>query len=297
MTSNENLKNIQLINLTGKVVSSSDPVVTDVIIILDKSSSMLTMGNKPIESVNAFIEAQLAGDLNDGATFSFITFNNERYIIIDNVPIIDVKPIDKKMFLPTGTTALNDTVCNTIKETLASNKPNNKIVVIITDGEENSSYHYKTSDVKRMIKDCQDNHSWEFIFLGANIDAFSEGHNINIPTSKCAQFNQECPEDLLQMVRQTSINISNYRRSRSNGYDNVNLVAAPSIIPIRRSKANPRIRLTRQKNHPYNNITAALSVDTTTRTKSDLRVGLSPTSMKIAADGRSGIQSPIHIIY
>jgi hypothetical protein len=208
--------------------TSDTSVVTDVITILDKSGSMFVMGNEPIQAVNAFIEEQ-KNNYDDGATFTLVMFSNVCERLYDNVPIFDMKTISNDSYHPTGGTALNDAVCCTITTELVSKKPDHKVVVIITDGKENHSRLFTTTDTKRMIKDCQDNHDWKFIFIGANIDSFAEGYNINVGSSQCGQFVQGLPGDLLQMCRQTSSNINSYRRARTEGYEIPDLIAAPSM--------------------------------------------------------------------
>lgn len=194
-------------------------ITTDIIMILDSSASMDTMGKEPVQSVNAFLNEQKNNSLDDGATFTLVTFNHHTNVIMDNIPLKNAMPIEMCDYNPLGYTALNDAVCSTIKNVLESSKPRSKIVVIITDGEENSSLKYTKEDTKKMIKDCQDNHDWKFIFIGANIDAFAEGCNLNINKSQCGQFVQEIHGDLMKLCKQTSLSISQFRRARTDGYE------------------------------------------------------------------------------
>lgn len=231
MASNTIEKNIQ-IQITpeeqGEIKIES--VTTDVIVILDKSGSMQIMGNEPVQSVNAFLEEQKKDSVDDGAVFTFITFNTKSEVIVDHIPIVSAEAIAEDSYKPDGGTALNDAVCFTIEAELKSDKPTNKVVLIITDGQENASQHYTTEDTRKMIADCQENHDWKFIFIGANIDAFATGHDISVDRAQCSQFAQNIPGDLLQMCRQTSCNVNDFRRARTDGFEPPELVAAPSMV-------------------------------------------------------------------
>jgi len=188
--------------------------VTDVIVILDESGSMISMGNEPVQSVNAFMEEQRVNDGGDESTFTLVTFNNTVNIVIDHVPLAQTKPMCDKDYNPTSGTALNDAICSTINNEKGINP---KVVVIITDGYENSSNIFKPSNTRSMIKNAEDNLGWKFIFMGANINVQEEGSNININEKRCLQFNQSIPGDLLLLSRRTSTCINKYRQSRSEG--------------------------------------------------------------------------------
>ena len=232
MASNTIEKNIQIENtpLEEQGEIKIESVTTDVIVILDESGSMQNMGNEPVQSVNAFLEEQKKDSVDDGAVFTFTTFNTKSKVIVDHVPIVSAEAIAEDSYKPGGGTALNDAVCFTIEAELKSDKPTNKVVLIITDGQENASQYYTTEDTRKMIADCQENHDWKFIFIGANIDAFATGHNISVDRAQCSQFAQNIPGDLLQMCRQTSCNVNDFRRARTDGFEPPELVAAPSMV-------------------------------------------------------------------
>lgn len=233
MTSNNYQKNMDIKNVATDATDSTDAndSVVDVIVVLDSSGSMGDMGNEPVQAVNAFIEEQKNNSVDDGSTFTLVTFNTDSRVIIDHVPIVDIEPLDEGSYKAYGCTALNDSVCSTIVSELKRMRPKNKIVMIITDGVENSSRTYTTVDTRKMVADCKNNYGWKFIFIGANIDAFVAGKNINVDREQCSQFAQNVPGDLLQMCRQTSCNITDFRRARTEGsYDVPELVAAHSMF-------------------------------------------------------------------
>ena len=192
--------------------------VTDVIGIIDRSGSMASMGMEPVQALNAFLEEQKSNADDDTAVVTLIAFNNDTTTIVDHQPIGEVKAIAEKDYIPSGGTALNDAVCSTIVKELASENPRNKVVVVITDGQENGSQTYSTSDTRSKIADAENNYGWKFIFLGANIDAFATGATINISQERCAQFDASVPGELLGLARQASTNVNEYRRARSDGH-------------------------------------------------------------------------------
>ena len=193
-------------------------VVTDVIVILDESGSMKSMGLEPIQSANVFLmEQQKYQTHDDGAKATFVTFNTRINRVIDNQKLSEIKEIKESDYIPKGGTALNDAVCATIKSKLDSDKPDNVVLVIITDGEENSSHIYSTEDTRKMIDIVEKKHAWKVIFIGANVDVFADGLKININPNLCTQYNQTISGDLLSLFHTTSYQIDYYRRSRSEG--------------------------------------------------------------------------------
>lgn len=214
-------------------------IVTDIIVILDESGSMYKMGSEPVKSANAFLmEQKKAQENDDGATVTLVTFNTKSKRVIDNQKLSDINKINKSDYHPAGGTALNDTVCPTIKSKLDSDKPNNVVLLIISDGKENSSEIYTTEDTRELIKFVEEKHSWKVIFMGANIDTLAEGKKMNINASRCAQYDQKIPGDLLSLCRTASYQVKNYRRSMSERKFNVDL-EIPSHINMKRVYTEP----------------------------------------------------------
>lgn len=200
---------------------TQNDIVTDIIAILDESASMHGMGDEPVDSVNVFFEEQKKTQ-NDLATATLVTFNTHSRTIIDNKKLSELKKIQQHDYNPKGGTAINDAICSTIKSRLSSSKPNNVVLVIITDGQENSSQYYSIEDTREMINLVEEKHSWKVIFIGANIDVLSEGCKMNINADRCMQYEQMVPGDLLSSCRTASYHVDDYRRSRSGG-NNVEL--------------------------------------------------------------------------
>lgn len=121
-----------------------------------------------------------------------VLFNDKETTLYDRKPIADVPQLTEKEYSPNNMTALLDATGNTlsrIKNTKGINDKGNKvIVVLITDGMENASKEYKRADVKQMISDLQEKHNWEFIFIGANIDAASEAGSLGINRANAVKY-------------------------------------------------------------------------------------------------------------
>lgn len=193
----------------------------DIIAILDASGSMEYMGKEPIQAINAFIETQKE-TATGKETFSLITFSTLFKTIIDNENLLSMEPVNQNSYITEGFTALNDAICSTIKTTLESDKPDDKILLVITDGQENASKKYKKSDVKKYISLVEEKNNWKVIFLGANMDALEEGTNLSISQTRCSQFDQQTPGNLLEICRSASDSANKYRRALTNGTNGTN---------------------------------------------------------------------------
>lgn len=140
--------------------------------------------------INAFIADQ-KGKVGD-AIFSLIQFDTEHEYVFNAVPI---KQVDKYKLVPRGMTALLDAVGKAINDTGArlemmseADRPGLVIIAIITDGQENSSHEFTKTTIKQMIDRQQGTYNWQFTFLGANQDAFTEAASIGINMQAAANF-------------------------------------------------------------------------------------------------------------
>lgn len=160
----------------------------EVAMIVDKSGSMLGLQSDTIGGFNSFLEDQrkLPGYANVTTTF----FNHDVDIVDRSIPIAEIKPIDTFIYRPGGNTALLDAIGMTINDlgsrlaALPETERASKVmVVIITDGHENSSKEFTHAQVSDMINHQTDVYQWEFIFLGATIDTPAIATAMNIPAS------------------------------------------------------------------------------------------------------------------
>ena len=153
----------------------------DLIFLIDKSGSMYGSEKDTIGGFNSFIQKEKQKDLNTNVTT--ILFDHEYEVLYKRKSIYDVKELTENEYQVRGSTALLDAIGKTIT-TLDKEIDNKVLFVIMTDGMENSSIEFSKSQISSMIN----NHSWEFLFIGADIDSYSEGRSIGIRKSRVANY-------------------------------------------------------------------------------------------------------------
>lgn len=158
---------------------------TEIVFVLDESGSMSSLKNDTIGGFNSLIEKQKRED--GGAVVSAVLFNTESRVLLDRVPLDKVEELTAKDYCPCGGTALLDAVGGAVKHIGNIHKyarpedvPEHTLFVITTDGMENSSRHFSAAKVKKLISRQQEKYGWEFVFLGANIDAAETAASIGI---------------------------------------------------------------------------------------------------------------------
>ena len=191
----------------------STVTVQDIIVIMDQSGSMHSMGDEPLQALNDFILEQQKS-IEDDATFSFWTFNDKVQLVIDDQPLQSVKKITK--YEPGGMTAMHDAIGKAIHTKYRKIKSNNVVCLIITDGKENCSQEYTASSIHSLIKEAEEKKNWKFIFLGANQDVFKEGTKIGFDKKRCAEYIPTCPGALSQLSRDVSTTVARYRSCTQN---------------------------------------------------------------------------------
>ena len=153
----------------------------DLVFVLDKSGSMWNVVEDTIGGFNSFIEKEKAKDFETKVTT--ILFDNKYEVLYKRRDITEVGELTSDEYFVRGSTALFDAIGRTI--TSLDKEINNKtLFVIMTDGMENSSVEFSKSQIKSMIE----SHSWEFIFIGADIDSYAEARNIGIRKSRVANY-------------------------------------------------------------------------------------------------------------
>lgn len=163
---------------------------TMICLILDRSGSMAGLEKDVIGGVNSFLEEQK--QLPDPATFCAVRFDSsdiERFVQLQNLQ--HTQPLKSGDFVPRGGTPLLDAIGQTIRQLdhdWQEIQPDRCIVVIYTDGQENSSKEYSKATVKKMIEQRQGSGKWGFVFLGANIDAVGEAASLGIWTTNAAKY-------------------------------------------------------------------------------------------------------------
>lgn len=138
----------------------------NVYILLDRSGSMQTQWGEAINSVNAYVK-ELPKDTN-----VFLAAFDHDYTVLRNTTVKKWSPLNQEEIVPRGNTRLFDSAARIMYRALDDNAEKT-VIVVMTDGEENSSQHFRQSDVKNLANRMDDK-KWELIFLGANFDKVSD---------------------------------------------------------------------------------------------------------------------------
>ena len=177
----------------GKVITMRENL-TEIVFILDRSGSMSVLESDTIGGFNSMIAKQQKEE--GEAIVSTVLFDDETDVIHDRVAIDEVKKLTEEDYYVRGCTALLDAVGGAIhhignvhKYAREEDRPAKTLFVITTDGLENASRHYSFKDVKKLIKRQQEKYNWEFLFLGANIDAIEVAGNMGISRDRAANYN------------------------------------------------------------------------------------------------------------
>lgn len=175
---------------------NNDRGITEIVMILDRSGSMGGLESDTIGGFNSFIDKQKK---EEGEAFvSVVLFDDVAEILYDRAPIQKVEKMNDRQYFVRGCTALLDAVGGAVKHTVKAqrkdkkdSRPDKTLFVIITDGLENASIRFTYREVKDMIEHEKEKYGWEFIFLGANIDAAAEAQRFGIHASRAAKFSND----------------------------------------------------------------------------------------------------------
>ena len=166
------------------------PERIELVLVLDKSGSMQGLESDTIGGFNSMIEKQKA--LSTPVDVTAVLFNDTTDVLYTHKNIRTVRPLTDKEYEVGGTTALLDAVGNTIlkveREPSVKSRGTKVVFVIITDGLENASAEFSKTKVKQMISDKQEKAGWDFIYLGANIDAVEEADAIGVKKSNAVTY-------------------------------------------------------------------------------------------------------------
>jgi uncharacterized protein YegL len=170
--------------------------ITELVFILDRSGSMAGLESDTIGGYNAMLKKQK--DEEDEAIVTTVLFDDQYQLLHDRINIKGVSLITEKDYFVRGTTALLDAIGRTIQKianahrhTMEDQRPDKTIFVITTDGMENASREYTYEKIKSMVELEKEKYGWEFIFLGANIDAISTAARFGIKADRAANYNAD----------------------------------------------------------------------------------------------------------
>ncbi|MHC1693999.1 MAG: hypothetical protein AB9835_01715 [Eubacteriales bacterium] len=170
--------------------------LTEIVFILDRSGSMSGLESDTIGGYNAMLEKQKKAE--GEAVVSTVLFDDQSNVIHDRLNIQAIEPITDKEYFVRGSTALLDAVGGAIhhignihKYARDEDRPEKTLLIITTDGMENASRHYNYDSVKQMIERQKVKYGWEFIFLGANIDAIEAAGRFGIDADRAANYKSD----------------------------------------------------------------------------------------------------------
>lgn len=171
--------------------------LTEIVFILDRSGSMSGLEKDTIGGYNSLIKKQKKEE--GEAYISTVLFDDRTEVLHDRVGLDKIKPMTEEEYYVRGCTALLDAVGGAIhhignvhKYAREEDRPEKTLFIITTDGQENSSRMYTYEKVKRMVERQKKKYGWEFLFLGANIDAVAEAGRFGIKPDRAV--NYECDE-------------------------------------------------------------------------------------------------------
>ena len=170
--------------------------LTELVFILDKSGSMAGLEADTIGGFNAMIERQKQAD--GEALVSTVLFSTQSTVIHDRVDLRKIEPLTRRQYFVGGCTALIDAIGGAIhhignvhKYAREEDRPEHTVFVITTDGMENASRAYTSDEVKAMVQRQKEKYGWEFLFLGANIDAVETAAHYGIGEDRAVTFHND----------------------------------------------------------------------------------------------------------
>jgi len=170
--------------------------LTELVFILDRSGSMAGLESDTIGGFNAMIQKQKQEQ--GEAYVSTVLFDNESLVLHDRIPLQEVPNMTERDYTVRGSTALIDAIGGAIKHIGNIHKyarkedvPAHTMFVITTDGMENSSHRFSSDKVKRMIRQQEEKYGWEFLFIGANIDAVETAARFGIRKERAVNYHAD----------------------------------------------------------------------------------------------------------
>ncbi len=207
--------------------------ITEIVFILDKSGSMAGLERDTIGGFNAMIEKQKK--LSGKCYVSTVTFNSTSEVLHDRKTLDKISPLTEDDYCVGGCTALLDAVGGAIRHIGNIHKyarkedvPEKTMFVITTDGYENASRSYTASDIKKLIERQKSKYGWEFLFIGANIDAVETARNYGIAPERAVNYSAdergtkviyEAVDDAVCAVRQSRPLESNWSDKIKKDYE------------------------------------------------------------------------------
>ena len=170
--------------------------LTEIVFILDRSGSMSGLEADTIGGFNSMIAKQSKEE--GEAIVSTVLFDGVSEVLHDRVPLDKIEKMTEKDYFVRGCTALLDAIggavhhiSNVHKYIREEDVPEHTMFIITTDGMENASHRYSSEEVKKMVRRQKDRYGWEFLFLGANIDAVETAAHYGIGADRAVRFHND----------------------------------------------------------------------------------------------------------
>lgn len=193
---------------------------TSINVIIDESGSMQGLAHDTIGSFNQFLAEQK--EVPGEAAFTLCTFNVDYRLVHDFIKLGTVPVLDNTVYRPSGGTALLDAVGTTIDSVGAKlaampedERPSKVIFLIITDGEENQSHTFTKEQIRAKVEHQREAYKWEFVFIGANVDAFHEGQALGVSAQNSVAYTAS-KGGTHQLYNAVSSNLRSYRLADAN---------------------------------------------------------------------------------
>ena len=203
--------------------------ITELVFILDRSGSMAGLERDTIGGFNSMIKKQKKQE--GDCYVSTVLFDNDSEVLHDRVKLDDISEMTEKDYTVRGSTALIDAIGGAIhhignihKYARAEDVPEHTMFIITTDGYENSSYRYTSEQVKKMIERQKKKYGWEFLFIGANIDAVETAARYGISKDRAVNYNADGKGTriLYESVAKAVSNVRANENLNDDWYDEIN---------------------------------------------------------------------------
>ena len=202
--------------------------LTELVFILDKSGSMSGLEKDTIGGYNSMLKKQKEED--GECVITTVLFDNNYELLHDRIDIRAVNKLTKKDYTAGGSTALLDAIGRTVnkignaQQNTAENYRAEKVMfVIITDGEENASKEYSSMQVKKMIQRQKEKYGWDFVFLGANIDAVETAERFGIDVDRAVDYVPDSKGTELNFIAMSEA-VSSFRKTRSVSENSLDMI-------------------------------------------------------------------------
>lgn len=179
---------------TNQKNKNNKPKDVELVFILDRSGSMGGLESDTIGGYNSMLSKQKK-EKTGKVSVTTVLFDDQYELLYNQVPIEKVSPMTEEEYYVRGSTALLDAIGKTVMQVKANQDKkeikDKVLFVIITDGMENASREYRADQIKKLIEERKEKNNWEFLFLGANIDAIGAAKDIGIDSSRAVRFKSD----------------------------------------------------------------------------------------------------------